>query len=73
MKKIVLQKNVLSGKPIFEGTRIPVELVLEYLSQGNSVDDILKEYPSLEKDDIYGAIQYAAQILKDHKMYPANQ
>jgi len=49
MKKITVNPQILSGKPIFEGTRIPVDLILEFLSQGYNIEEVLKEYPSLTK------------------------
>jgi uncharacterized protein (DUF433 family) len=70
MRKIIINTKILSGKPIFEGTRIPVELVLELLAQGLSSEEILKEYPSLTKTDILSAINFAAKKIKEEKIYP---
>ena len=69
MRKIVVNPKILSGKPIFEGTRIPVELILELLSQGHNPEEILKEYPSLAKKDILSAISFAAKKIKE-EIYP---
>jgi len=60
MRKIVINPKILSGKPIFEGTRIPVELILEFLSQGCTINQVLKEYPSLTKEDVLSALNFAA-------------
>lgn len=70
MKNIIVNPAVLSGKPIFEGTRIPIELILEFLSQGNSVEDVLKEYPTLTNDDILATFRFATQKLQEEKIYP---
>jgi uncharacterized protein (DUF433 family) len=70
MKKITVNPQILSGKPIFEGTRIPVDLILEFLSQGNSIEKVLEEYPSLTKEDILGALNFAAKKIKEEKIYP---
>jgi len=43
MKKITVNPQISSGKPIFEGTRIPVDLILEFLSQGYNIEEVLKE------------------------------
>lgn len=70
MKKIVYDPKVLDGKPIFAGTRISVELILDLLSQGHSTNNIVKEYPRLQKEDITEAIQFAANRLKEERTYP---
>jgi len=70
MKKITVDPQILSGKPIFEGTRIPVDLILEFLSQGYNIDQVLEEYPSLTKEDILGALNFAAKKIKEEKIYP---
>ncbi len=70
MKKIIIDPQILSGKPIFKGTRISVDLILEFLSQGYSIDQVLEEYPSLTKEDILGALNFAAKKIKEEKIYP---
>lgn len=70
MKKIIINPKILSGKPIFEGTRIPVDLVLDLLSQNYNLEEILKEYPSLTKEDILSAIKFATEKIKEEKIYP---
>ena len=70
MKNIIVNPAILSGKPIFEGTRIPVELILDFLSQGYSTEDVLKEYPTLNKDDILATFRFASQKLQEEKIYP---
>jgi len=70
MKKITVNPQILSGKPIFEGTRIPVDLILEFLSQGYNIEEVLKEYPSLTKEDILWALNFAAKKIKEEKIYP---
>jgi len=55
-ERIILDKEILNGKPIIKGTRISVEFILELLSSGMRTEDILKEYPHLKKEDILAAI-----------------
>lgn len=70
--RITFDPKILSGKPIIKGTRISVEFVLELLSSGMSVDDIIKEYPHLKKDDVLAAIDYAAKTIKQEEItFPA--
>ena len=56
--KIVSDPEVLKGKPVIAGTRISVELIMNFLGAGMSVEDILKEYTELKKSEILAAIDY---------------
>jgi len=58
MGKIVFDPKILGGKPIIKGTRISVEFILELLSSGMNIDEILKEYPHLKKNDVLEAVSY---------------
>lgn len=57
--------EVMLGKPVIKGTRITVELVLDKLSSGFSVAEILEAYPHLTKDQINAAISYASAIISN--------
>ncbi len=60
----------MMGKPVIKGTRITVELILESLSAGESVDNLLKSYPRLTKEAVSAALAYAVEALKGEKSYP---
>lgn len=62
--------NVLMGRPVIEGTRISVELILERLSSGESIDQILDAYPHLTRDAILAAIEFAKDVLRADVIYP---
>jgi len=64
MKRIESRIGVLGGKPVIKGTRIPVYLILELLGAGLSIEDILKEYPELTKEDVLDAIRFASKLAK---------
>lgn len=70
MERIVINPEVLAGKPVIKGTRISVELILEMLSSGMSIDEILNEYPHLQREDILAALAYAVNVLKHEEVYP---
>jgi uncharacterized protein (DUF433 family) len=70
LARIVVNPKVMAGKPILKGTRITVELVLRLLAQGQSTEEILKDYPHLAKDDITAVLLYAAKIAGDEEVYP---
>lgn len=62
--RIEINPQIMVGKPVIKGTRIPVYLILDLLAAGYKSEDILKEYPSLKEGDIVAAIEYASSILK---------
>jgi len=57
MERIELNPAILVGKPSIKGTRISIEMILEELSEGNSIEDLLQNYPRLQKEDILAAKQ----------------
>lgn len=61
--RIEIDPDVMLGKPVIRGTRIPVELILRKLSEGASATDLLEAYPRLTREDIQAAIRYAADAL----------
>ncbi len=63
--RITLDPDKCFGKACIRGLRMPVASVLGYLSSGMSVDEILKEWPELEREDIYQALGYAASVLEE--------
>ncbi len=60
---ITRNPNILLGKPIIKGTRISVELVLKKMSEGATVNDLLKEYPNLTEQQIYAVLAYSSAII----------
>lgn len=62
--------NVLFGKPVVAGTRISVELILEELAAGRTVDELLTAYPKLTKESVSAALEFAAQSLRADVVYP---
>ena len=69
-QRISFDPEVMVGKPVVNGTRIPVELVVRMLAQGISESEILKEYPRLQADDIRAALAYAAHVLAHEEVFP---
>lgn len=58
MSRITSDPAVLSGKPIIAGTRISVEMILDYLSSGLSIDEILDEYPQITRADVLACLDF---------------
>ena len=67
---IEINPKILMGKPVIEGTRISVELILEKLSAGETENDLLQAHPHITKEDIKAALAFAAQSLKGENIYP---
>ena len=61
---------VLMGKPVVAGTRIAVELILEKLSAGETIDQLLQAHPRLTSEGIYAALSFAANALRADVVYP---
>lgn len=57
--------DICHGKACIKGTRIMVSVILDNLSEGISIEDICKEYPSIEKEDILATIKYAAELASE--------
>ncbi|OYT57403.1 MAG: antitoxin [Desulfurococcales archaeon ex4484_217_2] len=63
-KWIVVDPKICHGKPVFKGTRVLVSDVLEMLAEGMTVDEILEEYPQLNREMILEALALAAELLR---------
>lgn len=69
-KRIAVDPRVLTGKPVIKGTRLAVEFILELLSEGWSVKQIMDNYPPLTAEDIHAALHYASAVLKHETVLP---
>ena len=67
---IVSDPKVMMGKPVVAGTRITVDLILEKLGSGESVDAVIEAHPRLTREGILAALRYAAQALRAEVVYP---
>jgi uncharacterized protein (DUF433 family) len=68
--RIVIDPLILDGKPVLKGTRITAELLVELLAAGWSEREILDNYPQLTAEDIRACLAYAAEILREERVYP---
>lgn len=64
LDRIIIDPDVLVGKPVIKGTRISVALIIELLASGMDNKGILREYPQLTQDDIKAALLYASKMLE---------
>jgi uncharacterized protein (DUF433 family) len=68
-ERITVDAKVLAGKPIIRGTRISVELVIDLLGRGWSVEQLLQEYDHIKPEDIQACLAYAGDVLKSERVY----
>jgi uncharacterized protein (DUF433 family) len=69
-ERIVVDPEVLAGKPVIRGTRLAVEFILELLAVGQLESDLLANYPGLTRDDILACLSYASYLAHEYKAYP---
>jgi uncharacterized protein (DUF433 family) len=69
-ERIVVDPDILVGKPVIRGTRLAVEFVLELLAAGQSEKELLTNYPGLTRDDILACLSYASYLAHEYKAYP---
>ena len=70
LSRITVDPNICHGKPCVRGLRYPVEFLLELLSGGMTVDQVLADYPDLEADDLRAAFAYAARLSRVKRVEP---
>ncbi len=63
LRRIEIDPRVMMGKPVIEGTRIPVELILRKLSEGATLEELLDAYPHLSCEDVQAALNCAAEVV----------
>jgi len=69
-ERIVLDPEILAGKPVIRGTRLAAEFILELLAAGQSDNDILTNYPRLTREDILACLSYASYLAHEYKAWP---
>jgi uncharacterized protein (DUF433 family) len=70
MRHIEVNPDIMLGKPVIKGTRITVELILEEMSAGKDVEDLLRAHPRLTKEAVWAALAFAADAIKGERSYP---
>ena len=70
-KRIVRDPRICGGEPVFRGTRVTLRTVLASLAQGDAIEDILADFPSLTAEDVRAAIAFAAASAEEDLPAPA--
>ena len=68
--RIVVDPEILAGKPVIRGTRLAVEFILELLAAGQSEQQLMANYPGLTHDDILACLSYASYLAHEYQAYP---
>jgi uncharacterized protein (DUF433 family) len=63
--RITIDPNICHGQACIKGTRIPVHQIIGMLANGDTIEELLKEYPSLTRDDILACLDYAASLAQE--------
>ncbi|MCP4155885.1 MAG: DUF433 domain-containing protein [bacterium] len=63
--RIAIKPNVCHGQACIKGTRLPVYQIVGMLANGDSIDDLLESYPTIEREDIESCLEYAAYLTKE--------
>lgn len=63
ISRITIDPEICNGKPIIRGKRITVQTIIGFLAAGDTIEEVLNQYPSLERDDIRAALEFASQIM----------
>jgi len=71
LKRIVVNPKIMLGKPVIRGTRLTVEIIVEKIAYGETIEDLKKDYPFLTEEDIRAALLYAAKRLAHEEIYAA--
>ena len=72
-ERIVINPAIMTGKPVMNGTRIPVDMIVRLLAQGMTLQEILEDYPQLKKDDIKTALEYLADMIRGEEAFPMKE
>jgi len=64
-ERISIDPNVYHGQACIKGTRIPVYQILRMMANGDTIDELLKNYPTLEKDDLFACLDYGATLAEE--------
>ena len=64
-KRIIINPKICHGRACIKGTRIPVHQIVHMLANGDTIEDLLEEYPSISKEDILACLDYAASLAEE--------
>lgn len=69
MERITIDPEICHGKPIIRGLRYPVENMLELMASGMTIEELLVDYPDLEREDFLACIEYATRLVQSKRIH----
>jgi uncharacterized protein (DUF433 family) len=66
LSRISIDSNICFGKPCIRGHRIWVSVILDFLASGLTLEELLEEYPGIEREDVLACIAYGAELARDY-------
>lgn len=73
LSRISIDSNICFGKPCIRGHRIWVSLILDFLASGMTLEELLEEYPGIEREDVLACIAYGAELARDYVEIPLGE
>ncbi|HEX3626515.1 MAG TPA: DUF433 domain-containing protein [Verrucomicrobiae bacterium] len=65
-QRILINPDICNGRPVIRRTRVTVQTVLEFLAAGDSIEDVLEEFPKLTRADVKACLDYASRLMGNH-------
>jgi len=70
LKRIIVDPRIMVGKPVIRGTRIPVDAIIHRIAQGETIEEILENYPKITRQDVKAALEYAERLVRGKDVMP---
>ena len=64
MNRVEVHPDICNGRPVIKGTRITIQTILEFLAAGDSIEEVLDEYPSLSREDVLECLRFSSEMMK---------
>ncbi len=66
MERIIIDPDICSGQPVVRGTRITARTILAFLGAGDSIEDVLEEFPTLAREDVLACMSFSSNLMRHH-------
>jgi uncharacterized protein (DUF433 family) len=70
LKRIIVDPRIMVGKPVIRGTRIPVDAVIHRIALGDTIEELLEDYPKITRLDVKAALEYAESLVRGEDVLP---
>jgi len=70
LKRIIVDPRIMVGKPVIRGTRIPVDAIIHRIALGDTIEELLEDYPKITRLDVKAALEYAESLVRGEDVSP---